>query len=923
MNVCGGSGPIDPIDAIKTGKVEVLREYLATDQDQLELTKLLTEVIVQGEEGSRGALVQAVLEHGADVERVETARHCSPLHLAVARGQSDVVRVLLARGARPGARTTSSETVLHYALRGLKDDKPTSDEQSVLACLELIPLNDELINAQDESGGLTAIHLAAKFKMWRIARLLLQRKAHVDIKIRDSTARSIIADNAKDLPTDMIELLNQIPIREKPPKNLVTMLRDALKKNDEDVFLNMVENNDSVFHDVKDVSYGLPTLLQMAASNGHLRATKKLLQVGADVNLCRGTLLPPAMEAARNGHADILELLLKVRNCDLSKLSDEYCKMTTLHETVTSQNCKPRCVELLLENAKRVKLDINAQDDKKYTALHYAAKANQADIIALLLNYNANIFINDYEGIPAFFYINAQYITDFLDSRIETENSMKDRDYTLVLNYDFMAGPEETETREMKGTTNDVYISVPTESTHLAPISNTESAACPEMDALLQLASSYDHRQLLTHPLIKSFLHLKWYRIFWFFYVNFIFYLLFTLGLSVHVYNLVTSDQTVVNASASAGDTDSSNDPTTGENDGSEQIWWIATLVLMVCLVIREVFQLVVSFWRYWSSAENWLEIILLVLTGILLLAPIDTYSLHSIAAIAVLLAYTELVLLVGRHPSLATYITMFFRVSCSFVYFLLWYSLLILGFGFAFYIVFQKCSSAEDCENNFFVDLGTSIFRTIIMLTGEFEAGSLSFDSYSFTSHLIFLLFLFFIAIVLLNLLNGLAVSDTQIIRDEAEVVCCVAQVKLYSRLESILLTGTSLRFCGLGQWIASKILLMPRLTSYDEDTRHVALRVKLNKGNEMEPDVRGAWRRGCTEFITGERGASCCMKQNACLRKACRWCLVFNTIVGDAQAVVAQRGHLTETQQILERLNTLERAIEKIAQVLDTFKR
>jgi transient receptor potential cation channel subfamily A protein 1 len=875
----------------------------------------------QGKAGSKADMVQILLENGANVEQAESARHRAPLHLAIERGQADVVRVLLLHGARPGSRTSSSETALHCAVRGLREENLPSDEQAVVACLELLPLSDELLlNARDEIGSFTTVHLAAKWKQWRIVKLLLQHNAHVDVEINGVTARKIIADNASDIPTEMLQLLNNIPKREELPPDLASMLLHALRSKNESEFLSIIENNVEGFYDVKDISYGRRTLLQMASMDGYYLAAEKIINADADVNLTsREDLRTPCMLAAQNGHADVLKLLLKSRNVDLSGIDDDKTKMTALHLTVTSPTCKPECVKLLLETAKQARLDINAIDYREYTALHYAAKSNQSEIIALLLEHKANIFIQDYEKIPAFYYINDKYLKEFLDDQISTENSISSTEYTLVMNYDFMAPVQENVENQgvQNGAprNNTVYIAV--RSSSKDPVTDKPSFSNePEMSPLMMLASSPDHRYLLNHPLIRGFLHLKWYRIFWIFYLNFIFYLLFTISISFHVYYLVTSD--VINATeVEDNNLNISNiDNSVSKNTFS---WEIAATIMLVLFIIRECFQMIVSFWSFIGDMENWLEMLLIALSAVLLMAPVTTYSLHSIAALVILLTYTEFVLLVGRHPSLATYITMFFRVSSSFVYFLLWYSLLIIGFGFAFYIVFQKCTTAEECEKNFFIDLGTSIFKTIIMLTGEFESGDLGFSSYSLISHLIFILFLFFIAIVLLNLLNGLAVSDTQAIRDEAEVVCCVAQVKLYAQLESLLLSEMKLPCCiSPGRWVGRKLLILQRLWS--ENDNSYILRVKLNRSNQMVPDVRERWRQSCTDLLMG--GGICCLQQRTCILKACRWCLTFNTIVGDARLVVAQRGHQSESQQIIERLHKLELAIEKITEFLSNTK-
>jgi hypothetical protein len=77
------------------------------------------------------------------------------------------------------------------------------------------------------------------------------------------------------------------------------------------------------------------------------------------------------------------------------------------------------------------------------------------------------------------------------------------------------------------------------------------------------------------------------------------------------------------------------------------------------------------------------------------------------------------------------------------------------------------------------------SLLKTVVMLTGEFKVTNLSFETVSFTSHVIFLLFVVLMAIISLNLLNGLAVSDTHVIRTNAEKLSLMARARLMSKIE------------------------------------------------------------------------------------------------------------------------------------------
>ena len=80
-------------------------------------------------------------------------------------------------------------------------------------------------------------------------------------------------------------------------------------------------------------------------------------------------------------------------------------------------------------------------------------------------------------------------------------------------------------------------------------------------------------------------------------------------------------------------------------------------LVLVCILAAREGFQLMVSVRRYILSPENWIEVAMIILVCILLFHP-DTEDgialKRHMAAFAIVLSWTELITLLGKHPKLS-----------------------------------------------------------------------------------------------------------------------------------------------------------------------------------------------------------------------------------------------------------------------------
>merc|ERR1719192_2335825 len=138
----------------------------------------------------------------------------------------------------------------------------------------------------------------------------------------------------------------------------------------------------------------------------------------------------------------------------------------------------------------------------------------------------------------------------------------------------------------------------------------------------------------------------------------------------------------------------------------------------------------------------------------------------------------------------------MFFKVLKSFFSFLSWYGLFLIAFGLSFFILLHQDVEHEGAgaeeEYPYFNSTFLSVVKTMTMFVGELEFSDIPISlesSFMPLNYLFFLTFVFLIVVVLMNLLNGLAVSDTGAIQEQAEIYSHLSRVETISYLESVLL--------------------------------------------------------------------------------------------------------------------------------------
>lgn len=520
------------------------------------------------------------------------------------------------------------------------------------------------------------------------------------------------------------------------------------------------------------------TLLITASKNGLASAVERMLRLGADINATNETPHDPLnaiKSACIFGNFKVLDLLLKSPKLNLQDAGALISIIVkNIGERVTPKCNYEKCFQLLLNHRN---IDINQQDLFDCSALHYAVKFNNSNAILDLLKKGAFIGVKNKFNQLSISNINPKVLEKHFDSCITT-NDYRVGDDNFEIRFDY-TNFVPTETRQPDEKLNDSKKGVET---------------CPdEMSSIEYISESNELRHLIRHPLVASFLFLKWNRLAFIFYMNFVLCSLFAVSTVSYVIFCYNDEPSSVEL---------------------KNLLRLVTLVLTIYIAVREISQFTFSPCVYLRSLENYLECALVVMVLLILFDICSESWRRTVAATSILLIAVEIFLLAGSLPfwSFSTHYVMLKTVTWSFLKSLSLYAIILLAFSLSFFTLLREtpkknessgridlranpddAKSGEDEEDlNKFSNLGLSIIKTLVMSTGEFEAASIDFGQNAW-SYFVFVAFLFIISTVLLNLLNGLAVNDTQIIKSEAELTNFIRRCQVLSRYEKALLDSNS----------------------------------------------------------------------------------------------------------------------------------
>ncbi|XP_046571003.1 ankyrin repeat and KH domain-containing protein mask-like [Haliotis rubra] len=166
-----------------------------------------------------------------------------------------------------------------------------------------------------------------------------------------------------------------------------TPVMQAAIRGHKDAFDVLVESG----ADLSQVSNNKETILHMACGVGNVDIIMYLLKHDiVEINSQGFNGLTPVMRAAKYGHKDVFDVLVKA-GADLSRLSDR--KETTLHVACTGGN-----VGIIKYLLKHDIVDIDSRDVDGWTPVMHTVTGGRKDVFDLLVKWSADLSLLDYDN---------------------------------------------------------------------------------------------------------------------------------------------------------------------------------------------------------------------------------------------------------------------------------------------------------------------------------------------------------------------------------------------------------------------------------------------------------------------------------------------------------------------------------------------
>ncbi|XP_063219628.1 transient receptor potential cation channel subfamily A member 1 isoform X1 [Bacillus rossius redtenbacheri] len=723
-------------------------------------------------------IVEYLVHEGADINALDKEKR-PPLLLAASRAGWRTVHALVRLGASIQVKDTNQRNVLHLIIMNG-------------GCLE--EFADQVLKA------------SMKFEQFGDARDTFKQKAQSKVSLlqllneKDSTGCSPLHYASREGHIRSLENLIRLGacINLKNNNN-ESPLHFAARYGRYNTVRQLLDSEKGTFIINESDGEGL-TPLHIASQQGHTRVVQLLLNRGALLHRDHNGRTPLHL-AAMSGYTQTMELLHSVH----SHLLDQTDKdgNTSLH-LATMEN-KPNAIALLLSmNCKLLynNSEMSAIDYTIYYKFPEAALAmvtheeRAQEVMALKSHKHPCVTLALIASMPKVF--------EAVQDKCITKANCKKDSKSFYIKYSFACLQCPSLYAQLDERTGDVIV-----------ISG--AIPLPAMNAMV----AHGRVELLAHPLSQKYLQMKWNAYGKYFHLaNLLLYTVFLAFVTFFSAELMEIQDQIEeledprahpahpaddNSSAALSFLKELKRTQQPINKGSPLLVLCAVFIVTYVVVntLREVIQLYQQKWHYLLDPANFVSLFLYV-SSVIMVVPIffDDYEELQLAcaSLTVFLCWFNLLLYLQRFDQVGIYVVMFLEILQTLIKVLLVFSILIIAFGLAFYILLSRGNHVS------FSSVPMSLMRTFAMMLGEIDflgtyvqpyfqtrdddsrAGE-DYDGkllpYPLPSFLILGLFMVLMPILLMNLLIGLAVGDIESVRRNAQLKRLAMQVVLHTELE------------------------------------------------------------------------------------------------------------------------------------------
>ncbi|XP_076619915.1 ankyrin repeat domain 61 water witch [Colletes latitarsis] len=507
----------------------------------------------------------------------------------------------------------------------------------------------------------------------------------------------------------------------------------------------------------------LEPVLHSAIRAGAIEIVKLLLDRGTSVVEKNHMGETPLHVACFVQSMECVELLLKSPGTNINAVDRAH--RTPLHFAVMTTHSSAKLVEVLLKHGALM----NAADKTGFTPLHVAALNEQSHCVDVLIWAGADVSATTSAGLSALNIIlrkipeSLQVFRQRLDASITLSRPVPhNREFEMRLHFDL-----------------------------LFPSDNQCETS------FINTFVQERRKDLLSHPLVMAFLHLKWEKIRKFYLLRIMLYAMTVICMTTYVLTALAYKCYNYDEANSLKICSSKRLSGFLFRRPVIEIQWYLLLIFTCISIPRKIFGFMVytSAKQYFSNIDN-------VLDGVVIISVFVTSFVYTgrtydwqnyVGAFAILCAWTNLMLMVGQLPAFGTYVAMFTHIQFEFAKLLLAYSGLLIGFTVSFCVIFV----GEPSFGNPF----TGLIKVLAMMAGELDFEGLItqiddktkgpfviYHPLSVCSQILFTLFIVFVTVILMNLLVGIAVHDIQGLRNHAGLTKLVRQTKLILFTEMVL---------------------------------------------------------------------------------------------------------------------------------------